>query len=208
MKICETCDSPIELEPNGAITLFSNCCPNCGAPNSSASNVATYGTENAINLKSMTQHQKQKLSSVMDDQSYSTMSTELLTEEVSSTESTIALLVNAESEHEMDTEADAHKPEAIQKDTLPSLEERAEASRQILSRQGFVVQEDAHGLRLSGVASRPGGLSSQLSPYDVIRLAAELEGGVIPVEQRKHCPKCDAVVNPGDKRCQWCSEIL
>ena len=108
----------------------------------------------------------------------------------------------------MDTEVDSQKSEADQKDTLPSPEERAEARKQSLSRQGFVLEEDAHGLRLSGIASRPGGLRSQLSPYDVVRLAAELEGGVVPMEERKRCPKCDAVVNPGDKRCQWCSEIL
>jgi len=208
MKRCVTCGSPIELETNGATTLSSIRCPKCGAPHSSASHVAAHGTEDTTNLKSITQHRKQNPSSVIDDCSYSTMSTELLTEEVSSTGSTNALSVNVESEHEMETEVDTHKSEAIQKETLQSPEERAEARRQSLSRQGFVVQEDAHGLRLSGVASRPGGLGSQLSPYDVIRLAAELEGGVIPVEQRKHCPKCDAVVNPGDKRCQWCSEIL
>jgi hypothetical protein len=108
----------------------------------------------------------------------------------------------------METEVDTQKPEVDRKDALQSPEEIAEARKQALSRQGFVLQEDAHGLRLSGVSSRPGGLSSQLSPYDVIRLAADLEGGIVPIEQRKRCPKCDAVVNPGDKRCQWCSEIL
>jgi hypothetical protein len=108
----------------------------------------------------------------------------------------------------METEVDTQKPESDQKDELPSHEERAEARKKSLSRQGFILQEDAHGLRLSGVTSRPGGLNSQLSPYDVIRLAADLEGGIVPKEQRKHCPKCNAVVNHGDKRCQWCSEIL
>ena len=113
-----------------------------------------------------------------------------------------------ESQAKMETETDIQKPESNHEDPIPSPEDREEARRQSLNRQGFVLQEDAHGLRLSGVSSRPRGLSSQLSPYDIVRLAAELEGGIVPMEQRKHCPKCNAVVNPGDKRCQWCSETL
>jgi hypothetical protein len=131
-----------------------------------------------------------------------------MTRKPSSIKSINAETLIFESEREMETELDTQKPESNEKEELPSHEERAEARKQSLSRQGFIIQEDAHGLRLSGVTSRPGGLNSQLSPYDVIRLAAELEGGIVPVEQRKHCPKCNAVVNPGDKRCQWCSEIL
>jgi hypothetical protein len=114
----------------------------------------------------------------------------------------------SESEAPMDTETQNPQPYLSDDDPLPSTEEREEARKLSLSRQGFVVEEDAHGLRLSGLASRPGGLSSELSPYDVVRLAAELEGGVVPMDQRKRCPKCDAVVAPGDKQCQWCSEPL
>jgi hypothetical protein len=114
----------------------------------------------------------------------------------------------SESEAPMDTETQNPQPYLSDDDPLPSTEEREEARKLSLSRQGFVVEEDAHGLRLSGVASRPGGLSSELSPYDVVRLAAELEGGVVPMDQRKRCPKCDAVVAPGNKQCQWCSEPL
>ena len=114
----------------------------------------------------------------------------------------------SESEAPMETEGQNPQPVLSDDDPLPSTEEREEARRLSLSRHGFVVEEDAHGLRLSGVASRPGGLSSELSPYDVVRLAAELEGGVVPMDQRKRCPKCDAVVAPGDKQCQWCSEPL
>ena len=108
----------------------------------------------------------------------------------------------------MNTETQNPQPVLSDEDPLPSAEEREEARRLSLRRQGFVLNEDAHGLRLSGVASRPGGLSSELSPYDVVRLASELEGGVVPMEQRRRCPKCDAVVAHGDKQCQWCSEPL
>jgi hypothetical protein len=41
-----------------------------------------------------------------------------------------------------------------------------------------------------------------------VRLAAELEGGVVPLEERIHCPVCDAVISPTDRICQWCSEPL
>jgi rRNA maturation endonuclease Nob1 len=140
---------------------------------------------------------------------HSMISTELLTKKSLPTESTTAEFLDIESKCKMETEVDSQKSEVDEKDTLPSPEERDEARRQTLSRQGFVLQEDAHGLRLSGIASRPRGLRSQLSPYDVVRLAAELEGSdIVPMEQRKRCPNCDAVVNPNDKRCQWCSEVL
>jgi hypothetical protein len=120
----------------------------------------------------------------------------------------VSVIGKFESEADMDTETQNPQPVLSDDDPLPSDAEREEARRLSLSRQGFVLEEDAHGLRLSGVASRPGGLSSELSPYDIVRLAAELEGGVVPLEQRKRCPKCEAVVAPGDKQCQWCSEPL
>jgi hypothetical protein len=202
------CGSPLSSEPNGATPSSSIQCPECGAPKSSAAYSTPHRSTQAINPKPVTHYQKRIPNSPATIDHHSMISPELLTEEGSPTETTIAELVNIESEHEMDTEVDSQKSEVDQKDTLPSPEERAEARKQSLSRQGFVIQEDAHGLRLSGIASRPGGLRSQLSPYDVVRLAAELEGGVVPMEERKRCPKCDAVVNPGDKRCQWCSEIL
>ena len=208
MKTCTTCGSPLSSEPDGATPSSSIQCPECGAPKSPAA----YGTSDRSNQttspKSVIHDQRRNPNSPATSHRSSTISTELLTEEGSPTGTTIAELANVESEHEMETEVDAQKSEADQKDRLPSPEERAEARKQSLSRQGFVIQEDAHGLRLSGIASRPGGLRSQLSPYDVVRLAAELEGGVVPMEERKRCPKCDAVVNPGDERCQWCSEIL
>ncbi len=208
MKTSTTCGCPITLELDEAAPSSSTHCSICGAPISPSASPIAQRSTNAINPKPVTHYQNRNLTPDMTDDCQSMISTELLTEEVSPAESYIALSVNIESGHEMDTEIDNQKPEADQEDSLPSPEERDEARRQSLSRQGFVIQEDVHGLRLSGVSSRPGGLSSQLSPYDVVRLAAELEGGIVPIEQRKRCPKCEAVVNPGDKRCQWCSEEL
>ena len=71
--------------------------------------------------------------------------------------------------------------------------------------RGYVIDQDAHGVRISGGPS--GGLDSEeFSPYDVIRMAADLEGGVLPLNERVHCLKCDAVIPPGEERCQWCGE--
>jgi len=75
--------------------------------------------------------------------------------------------------------------------------------------QGIVVEEDAHGLRLSGmpVLGRGKG-TGQLSASDIVRLAADLDGGVLPADQRRHCPHCDAVVPPRASRCEWCGKSL
>jgi hypothetical protein len=108
---------------------------------------------------------------------------------------------------ESEVEAPFESP-LIDENPLPSAEERTQATRNSLNRKGFILDEDVRGLRLSSVTTRSKGPGAQLSAYDIVRLAADLEGGIIPVEQRKHCPKCNAVVSPGDKRCQWCSEVL
>lgn len=106
------------------------------------------------------------------------------------------------------SEPDIQKEVTLEEDVLPTPEERAEATRQSLRNKGFIIQEDVHGLRLSGISTRGNKPMSQLSPYDIVRLAADLEGGLLPMDQRKRCPKCDAVVALSDKRCQWCSEPL
>jgi len=84
-------------------------------------------------------------------------------------------------------------------------EQFSENLAQSLRDRGYVIDQDAHGVRISGGPS--GGLDSEsFSPYDVIRMAADLEGGVLPLDERVHCLKCDAVIPPGEGRCQWCGE--
>jgi hypothetical protein len=76
---------------------------------------------------------------------------------------------------------------------------------QSLRDRGYVIDQDSHGVRISG--GPRGGLDSEtFSPYDVIRMAADLEGGVLPLDERVHCLKCDAVIPSGEGRCQWCGE--
>ncbi len=84
-------------------------------------------------------------------------------------------------------------------------EQFSENIAQSLRDRGYVIDQDAHGVRISGGPS--GGLDSEeFSPYDVIRMAADLNGGVLPLEERVHCLKCDAVIPSGEGRCQWCGE--
>jgi hypothetical protein len=94
------------------------------------------------------------------------------------------------------------------KKTTPSSikdEQFSETLTEALRDRGYVIDQDAHGVRISGGPS--GGLDSEtVSAYDVIRMAADLEGGVLPLDERVHCLKCDAVIPPGEAVCQWCGE--
>jgi ssDNA-binding Zn-finger/Zn-ribbon topoisomerase 1 len=74
--------------------------------------------------------------------------------------------------------------------------------------QGYVLSEDARGLRLSGSPVNRGPGTGRLSVSDVIRMASELGGGAVPAEKRGRCPKCDAVVNLELERCPWCGQVL
>lgn len=73
--------------------------------------------------------------------------------------------------------------------------------------QGYLVVDDTHGPRLSSNPTM-GGLNVGLTAYDVVRLAAELDGGLLSPEERRTCPKCEATLPAGDQKCQWCGEIL
>jgi hypothetical protein len=46
--------------------------------------------------------------------------------------------------------------------------------------------------------------SGSLSPELILRLA----GGPLAPEERRNCPKCDAVVSRREAKCPWCSAIL
>ncbi len=43
-----------------------------------------------------------------------------------------------------------------------------------------------------------------LTPEEIIKLA----GGPLPAEERRRCPKCDAVVSRSESKCPWCSAPL
>ncbi len=73
-----------------------------------------------------------------------------------------------------------------------------------LREQGFLVSEDARGARLTGST----GQTSDLSASDVVKMAADLDGGVQPRTTLPICSKCEAASPIGDKNCQWCGEPL
>ncbi|MCJ7511872.1 MAG: hypothetical protein MUO23_02745 [Anaerolineales bacterium] len=75
--------------------------------------------------------------------------------------------------------------------------------------QGIIVDEDARGPRLTGMPVRGRGQATgRLSATDIVRLVANLDGGVLPADQRQHCPHCDAVVPRQASRCSWCGNGL
>ncbi|MEW6569237.1 MAG: zinc ribbon domain-containing protein [Chloroflexota bacterium] len=74
----------------------------------------------------------------------------------------------------------------------------------ILRAQGYTIQEDVHGVRIGGhpTGRLPG--IDRLSASDVVRMAADLDGGIPPPDKVRRCPKCDAVIPVDSQRCQWC----
>jgi len=85
--------------------------------------------------------------------------------------------------------------------------ELKEQTARYLRERGYVLDEDAHGLRISGNPS--GGASgSTLSPLDIVRMAAELDGGIKQATSLQTCPKCQARTPAGQPKCQWCGEAF
>jgi len=74
--------------------------------------------------------------------------------------------------------------------------------------QGFVISQDAHGVRLGGTANLRSSGTGGLKSHEIVRLAADLDGGIVPPEDRVRCPKCDAVMPKTASRCQWCGAPL
>lgn len=72
--------------------------------------------------------------------------------------------------------------------------------------QGYVIHEDGKGIHLGGSLVGRGGTPAPISPYDVIRMAADMDGGLVPQNERIRCKKCGAIIPPGYERCQWCDE--
>jgi hypothetical protein len=77
-----------------------------------------------------------------------------------------------------------------------------------LREKGYVISQDGDSLRLDSSLSRPEGGPSMMSPHDIVKLVAGMDGGIVPPEKRLQCPKCEAATPSGEKRCQWCGEPL
>jgi hypothetical protein len=71
---------------------------------------------------------------------------------------------------------------------------------------GYFLAEEGQGAHLAGGGPKPG--TGDLSPLDVVRLAAELEGELPSEGERRHCPNCQAVLPAEATHCQWCGHQL
>ena len=72
--------------------------------------------------------------------------------------------------------------------------------------QGYVIHEDEKGVHLGGAPIGRGKPPGEFSPYDVVRMAADIEGGISPQDELVRCNKCNAPIPPGKEHCQWCDE--
>ncbi len=93
----------------------------------------------------------------------------------------------------------AARLKAAEKAEGPSFNEKTASN---LRDQGYVISEDARGVRFSAVP----GQSTSLSASDVVKMAADLEGGVQPQNKLPICSKCQAASPVGETECQWCGE--
>jgi hypothetical protein len=92
---------------------------------------------------------------------------------------------------------------SMKESEIKSLSEDYEQS---LRAQGYVITEDARGIRITGAPKASG--TPDLSATDLVRMAAELDGGVLPEDKRIPCPQCKATIPPNMQQCQWCGHVL
>jgi uncharacterized Zn finger protein (UPF0148 family) len=95
----------------------------------------------------------------------------------------------------------------VHSSTSPA-EEPSEDKARSLSAQGDSQIQAPLGVNINGDLTTGVSDISSMSPYDIVRMAADLEGGIVPPEKRVHCPKCDAVVPIGASQCQMCGEPI
>ena len=57
--------------------------------------------------------------------------------------------------------------------------------------------------QIPSIFSKPSKVD-ELTPEDILSLA----GDPLPEDERRNCPKCDAVISRNVKRCEWCGQIL
>lgn len=79
--------------------------------------------------------------------------------------------------------------------------------QQYLRQRGYFVSDEHGGPRLSsGGGRRPG--TADLSPYELVRMASEMDEGGIEPERRAKCPHCQAVIAADTSHCPWCDRDI
>lgn len=81
-----------------------------------------------------------------------------------------------------------------------------EETIQSLRDRGYIITEDSRGPRISGRTYSSRGDTGKLTPSEVVRIAAEMEGGIHP--NQKRCEHCDALSPRDSTTCQWCDRPL
>jgi CheY-like chemotaxis protein len=72
---------------------------------------------------------------------------------------------------------------------------------------GYYVTEENNGARIGAVPGSSRSLE-ELSPSDVVKMAAELDGGLKPQTTLPMCAACQSASPIGSTTCQWCGEPL
>ncbi len=91
-------------------------------------------------------------------------------------------------------------------DPLPAsiLEDLPEEARRLLRGEDDPEQKSSTGslddTLEQSLRSNPG----SLSPYDIVRMAAELDGGIQQTTELHRCTDCQAATPSGVTVCQWC----
>jgi len=106
----------------------------------------------------------------------------------------------------MDPLLENQPEQELQEPWAMSEEERSDKMRRSLRGCGLSLVEDVHGPRLSGYSSKPSSLGQTLSPYDIVRLAADSDGGA--PRELIECPHCKARLPADATLCQWCSKAI
>jgi len=91
----------------------------------------------------------------------------------------------------------AARLKAVEDTGSPSFSEPTASS---LRGQGYIVSQDARGARLSATP----GQAADFSPSEVVKLAADLDGGVQPQAKLPICSNCQSASPVGETHCQWC----
>jgi hypothetical protein len=68
--------------------------------------------------------------------------------------------------------------------------------------QGYAPEEDSRGSVPFGGDLRSN--TGSLSPYDIVRMAADLDGGIHQTSDLHRCPDCQATAPSDVTICQWC----
>ncbi|HBY07579.1 MAG TPA: hypothetical protein DEH22_07255 [Chloroflexi bacterium] len=96
-----------------------------------------------------------------------------------------------------------HTPGGLDADALRELQEKGfklsdPESPDLAIRVDKVIQQ------VPGMIYRSSKKGDELSVDEILRLA----GNPLPADQRRRCPKCDAVIAQDDKRCNWCGQTV